>query len=181
VPIDSGRSVHDFAVAKSLTQSLSWAVWHSKRRCTPHHTPRGPYPSARPASARAANDREPGSPLRTYWSDYELTHRTQGSRQAAGSRSIRTECPNLLAHYFYLWGTTVVWQAIEIAWICASLGGHSQFYCVARDLVFLKYLFVSLETKAAKPTPNVHSLLLRGSPLAAAKSLLLAGLKVQQS
>jgi len=31
-----------------------------------------------------------------------LTHRTPGSRRAAGSRSTRTECPNLLAHYFYL-------------------------------------------------------------------------------
>jgi hypothetical protein len=30
-----------------------------------------------------------------------------------------------LAHYFYLWETTAVWQAIEIAWTCASLGGHS--------------------------------------------------------
>jgi len=28
--------------------------------------------------------------------------------------------PNLLAHYFYLWETTVVRQAIETAWISAS-------------------------------------------------------------
>ena len=40
-----GHSVHNFAVAKSLTQSLSWAAWHSKRQRTPHHTPRGPRPS----------------------------------------------------------------------------------------------------------------------------------------
>jgi len=46
--------------------------------------------------------RAAGSPLRAYWSVYELTHRTPGSRRAAGSRSTRTECPNLLAHYFYL-------------------------------------------------------------------------------
>jgi hypothetical protein len=32
VPKDSGHSVLNFAVAKSLTQSLSWAAWHSKRR-----------------------------------------------------------------------------------------------------------------------------------------------------
>jgi hypothetical protein len=31
VPADSGHSVHNFAVAKSLTQSLSWAAWHSKK------------------------------------------------------------------------------------------------------------------------------------------------------
>ena len=29
--------------------------------------------------------------------------------------------PNLLAHYLYLWGTTVVQQAIETAWISASV------------------------------------------------------------
>ena len=67
-------------------------------------------PCARVGSAR---DREPDSPLRAYWSVYELTHRTPGSRRAAGSRSTRTECPNLLAHYFCLWGTTVVWQDID--------------------------------------------------------------------
>ena len=27
-----GHSVHNFAVAKSLTRSLSWAAWHSKKR-----------------------------------------------------------------------------------------------------------------------------------------------------
>jgi hypothetical protein len=53
----------------------------------------------------------------------ESTHRTRGARRAAGLRSTRTECPNLLAHYFYLWETTVVWQAIETAWVSASLGG----------------------------------------------------------
>src|SRR5215831_17974044 len=45
-------------------------------------------PCARVGSAR---DREPDSPLRAYWSVYELTHRTPGSRRAAGSRSTRTE------------------------------------------------------------------------------------------
>jgi len=38
-------------------------------------------------------DREPRSPLRAYWSVYELTHRAPSSRRAAGSRSTRTECP----------------------------------------------------------------------------------------
>src|SRR5215471_10522255 len=74
-------------------------------------------PCARVGSAR---DREPDSPLRAYWSVYELTHRTPGARRAAGLRSTRMECPNLLAHYFNLWGTTVVWQAIETAWVSAS-------------------------------------------------------------
>jgi len=45
-PGDLAPSVHNFAVAQSLTQSLSWEAWHSKRRRTPHHTPRGPRPSA---------------------------------------------------------------------------------------------------------------------------------------
>ena len=38
-----GHSVHNFAVAKSLTQSLSWAAWHSKRRAhTASHSARTP-------------------------------------------------------------------------------------------------------------------------------------------
>src|SRR5215467_8328188 len=33
--------------------------------------------------------------------------------------------PNLLVHYFYLWETTVVWQAIETVWTSASSGENS--------------------------------------------------------
>jgi hypothetical protein len=52
---------------------------------TPHHTPRGPRPRVtRRASARAANDREPRSPLRADWSVYELTHRAPGSPTGRG-------------------------------------------------------------------------------------------------
>src|SRR5215472_596696 len=36
--------------------------------------------------------------------------------------------PNLLAHYPYLWEPTVVWQAIDTAWISPSSGGHSLSY-----------------------------------------------------
>jgi hypothetical protein len=38
---------------------------------------------------------EPRSPLRAYWSVYELTDGAPGSRRAAGSRSTRTECPRI--------------------------------------------------------------------------------------
>src|ERR1700756_4080703 len=44
--------------------------------------------------------------------------------------------PNLLAHYFYLWETTVVWQAIETAWISASSGGRSSSYWCQQRQVF---------------------------------------------
>jgi hypothetical protein len=60
VPTDSGHSIHNFAVAKSLTQSLSWAAWRSKMRA------------------------ELRSPLRAHWSIYELTH--PGASLEAGRR-----------------------------------------------------------------------------------------------
>jgi hypothetical protein len=94
-----------FAVAKSLTQSLSWAAWHSKTAAhTASHSARTAPERHAPASARAANDREPRSPLRAYWSVYELTHRASGSRRAAGSRSTRTECPRLCWHTNFICG-----------------------------------------------------------------------------
>src|SRR5215472_4381037 len=97
-----GHSVHNFAVAKSLTRSLSWAAWHSKRAGTHRITVRADPAQARdaPASARAANDREPHSPVRAYWSVYELTHRTPGARRAAGLKSTRTECPKSIGTLF---------------------------------------------------------------------------------
>jgi hypothetical protein len=89
-----GHSFHNFAVAKSLTQSLSWAAWHSKRQRTPHHTPRGPRPSVTRRHRLALQTIENRvRPSERYWSVYELTHRAPGSRRAAGSRSTRTECP----------------------------------------------------------------------------------------
>ena len=84
-------------------QSLSWAAWRSKRQRTPHHTPRGPRPSVtRRHRARDADDREPRSPLRAYWSVYEITHRAPGSRRAAGSRSTRTEWPRICRHTIFI-------------------------------------------------------------------------------
>ena len=83
-----GHSVHNFAVAKSLTQSrIVGGVAFEKAAHTASHSARTPPERHAPASARAGNDREPRSPLRAYWSVYELTHRAPGSRRAAGSRS----------------------------------------------------------------------------------------------
>ena len=96
-----GHSVHNFAVAQSLTQSLSWAAWHSKRRAqTASHSADPARARHAPASARAANDREPRSPLRAHWPVYELTHRAPGSRRAAGSISTRTKCPESIGTLF---------------------------------------------------------------------------------
>ena len=44
--------------------------------------------------------------------------------------------PNPLAHYLYLWETTVVQQAIETAWISASSGGRSSSYWCQQHQVF---------------------------------------------
>jgi hypothetical protein len=96
-----GHSVHNFAVAKSLTQSLSGAAWHSKKRAPPITLGADPARARdTAASARAANDREPRSLLRAYWSVYELAHRAPGSRRAAGSKSIRTEWPESVGALF---------------------------------------------------------------------------------
>jgi hypothetical protein len=86
-PTGSWHSVHNFAVATSLTRS--YCERHGIRKGGAHRvTLRGPARARHaPASARAANDREPRSPLRAYWSVYELTHRAPGSRRAVGSRS----------------------------------------------------------------------------------------------
>src|SRR5215470_9539209 len=114
VPTDSGAFRSQFCGREINAVLIVGGVPFEKAGAHTHHTARGPRRStSRTASARGANDREPGSPLRAYWSVYELTHRTLGSRRAAGSRITRTECPNLLAHYFNLREPTVVRQAIE--------------------------------------------------------------------
>jgi len=48
-------------------------------------------------------DREPHSPVRAYWSVYELTHRTPGARRAAGLRSTRTYA-RIYWHTFFTCG-----------------------------------------------------------------------------
>ena len=106
----------------ALTQSLSWAAWHSKKAAhTASHSARTAPERHAPASARAANDREPRSPLRAYWSVYELTHRARARGGPRVREALHGMPPNLLAHYCYLWEPTAVRQAIETAWISASV------------------------------------------------------------
>ena len=156
MPTDSGVFRSQFCGRESLTQSLSWAAWHSKRqRHTASHSARIPPERHAPASARAANDREPRSPLRAYWSVYELAHRAPSSHsprrtdeigsapgrrpgRAAGREALERNAPNLLAHYPYLWEPTVVRQVIETAWTSVSQGGHSSRYWCQQDSVFAR-------------------------------------------
>ena len=78
-------------------------VFEKAAHTASHSAPTPPERHA-PASARAANDRGPRSPLRAHWSVYELTHRAPGSRRAAGSRSTRTECPQICWHTIFICG-----------------------------------------------------------------------------
>ena len=56
------------------------------------------------------------------WSVYELTDRAPGLEAGRGvEKHSNGMPPNLLAHYFYLWEPTVVWQAIETVWTSASV------------------------------------------------------------
>jgi hypothetical protein len=134
VPADSGAFRSQFCGREIIKAVLIVGGVAFEKAGTPRITVRADPARARdaPALARAANDREPHSPVRAYWSVYESTHRTRGARRAAGSRSTRTECPNLLARYFYLWRTTVVWQAIDTGWVSASLGGPVVAWAWAR-------------------------------------------------
>ena len=88
--LDSGAFRSQFCGREIVNAVLTGMAWHSKSRAP--SAPTRPSTS-RTASARAANDREPRSPLRAYWSVYELTDRAPSSRRAARSRSTRTECP----------------------------------------------------------------------------------------
>jgi len=74
--------------------------------------------------------RATGSPLRAYWSVYELTHRTPGSRRAAGSRSTHG-MPESAGTLFLSAETKVVRQAIETVRASVSSDGHSSscYWC----------------------------------------------------
>ena len=49
-----------------------------------------------------------------------------------GREALERNAPNLLAHYLYLWETTVVQQAIETARASVSSGAHSSSYWTHR-------------------------------------------------
>ena len=123
MPTDSGAFRSQFCGHEIVNAVLIvGGVAFEKAAHTTSHSARTPPERHAPASARAANDREPRSPLRAYWSVYELTHPAPGSRRAAGSRSTRTECPRICWHtIFYLWEPTAVGHAVETAWISASV------------------------------------------------------------
>jgi hypothetical protein len=73
--------------------------------------------------------------------------------------------PNLLAHYLYLWGTTVVQQAIETEWIFVSLGGLSSSYWCQQDSVFARFtaglrrgkMYMSCTASSRKPPSSAAS------------------------
>ena len=80
-------------------------VAFEKAAHTASHSARTPPERHAPASARAANDREPRSPLRAYWSVYELTHPSAGLAAGRGfEKHSHGIPPNLLAHYFSVAG-----------------------------------------------------------------------------
>jgi hypothetical protein len=73
---------------------------------------------------------------------------------------------NLLAHYLYLWETTVVRQAIETAWISASSGGHSSSYWCQQRQVLLRRC-----PRTARRWDEAEQLRVRDSQFPAAQSI----------
>jgi hypothetical protein len=110
-----GHSIHNFG-------GREIGVAFEKAAHTASPSARTPPERHAPASARTANEREPRSRLRADWSVYELTHRAPGSPAGRGFEKYSHGMPpNLLAHYCYLWEPTAVRQAVETAWISASV------------------------------------------------------------
>ena len=123
MPTDSGAFRSQFCGREIVNAVLIvGGVAFEKAAHAASHSARTPPERHAPASARAANDREPRSPLRAYWSVYELTHPSAGLAAGRGfEKHSHGMPPNLLAHYFYLWEPTVVRQTIETARTSASV------------------------------------------------------------
>src|SRR6516162_9635379 len=114
-------------------------VAFEKAAHTASHSARTAPERHAPASARAANDREPRSPLRAYWSVYELTHRASGSRRAAGSSSTRTECPRLCWHTNFICGNPQRYgKPLKQRGCLPRSSGHSSRYWCQQDSVFAR-------------------------------------------
>ena len=140
VSTDSEHSVHNFTVAKALTQSLSGAAWHSKRRRTRHHTPRGPSPSALRAGTSSRRKRSRTAfASRAYLSVYELTHRTPGSRRAAGSEKHSNGMPRICWHTIFICGNPR-WHGKPLKQLgfLSRSGGHSSRCWYRKDSVFAR-------------------------------------------
>ena len=99
-----GHSVHNFAVAKSLTQSLSWAAWYSKRQRTPHHTPRGPRPSVTRRHRLALQTIENRVRPSERWSVYELTQRECRARGGPRVEKHSDGMPQICWHTIFICG-----------------------------------------------------------------------------
>src|SRR5215469_1874935 len=92
VPTDSGAFRSRFCGREIVNAVLIvGGVAFEKAAHTASHSARTSTRRHAPGSARAANDREPRSPLRAYWSVYELTHRAPGSRRGRSPR--RADAP----------------------------------------------------------------------------------------
>ena len=166
MPTDSGAFRSQFCGREIVNAVLIvGGVASEKAAHTASHSARTPPERHAPGSARAANDREPRSPLRAYWSVYKLTHRAPGSRRAAGSRNTRTGMPpNLLAHYCYLWKPTAVRQAVETAWISASVRvGQLTVRCELDTGQYPKGALSSPTLRWPSSTSNVLSFTVNGT------------------
>ena len=137
-------------------------VAFEKAAHTASHSARTAPERHAPASARAANDREPRSPLRAYWSVYELTHRAPGSRRAAGSRSTRTECPQICWHTIFICGNSQRYgKQLKQRGFLPRSGGHSSRCWCQRDSVLAPIIEGSRRAGGAKIVTVFQRVLIR--------------------
>jgi hypothetical protein len=84
------------------------------------HTPRGPRPCSRCKRSRTAF-----APMSVLVS-YEFTNRAPGSTRAAGSRSTRTECPQICWHTIVICGNSQRYgKPLKQRGFLPRSGGHS--------------------------------------------------------
>jgi hypothetical protein len=139
VPTDSGIFRSQFCGREIVNAVLIvGGVAFERAAHTASHSARTAPERHAPASARATNDREARSPLRAYWSVYELPSERRALGGPRGREALERNAPNLLA---VICGNLQRYsKPLKQRGFLPRSGGHSSRYWCQRDSVFARII-----------------------------------------